>query len=137
MTPVNDCIPTVLKDWSMVGPKAPLVMAMGRPKVKFPLKRGENTPGPEAASLRNVSVPALPPMLLLERFKSTVAAVLVVVMAELAVTLIGLGTGSVLAVRLAFVISDPPARLIVPVPSPTVLVLPSSSPPVLIVVSPL
>src|SRR5438552_4517312 len=104
MTPLKIWSPAVvLNDWRVVVPKAPLVMAMGRAKVKVPEKRGWNTPVPDAASLRNVRVPALPPTELLLRFKSTVAAVLEVVIALSAVRSMGLGIGSVLAVRLAVV----------------------------------
>ena len=67
-----------------------------------------------------VREPALPPMVLLLRFRSTVVAVLTVWIVQSPVTSIGLATGAELGVRDAEVLNLPPARWNVPVPSPRV-----------------
>jgi hypothetical protein len=94
-------------------------------------------PVPETAALLKVKVPALPPMELLVRFKSTVLLALAVVMALSAVTLIGLGTGAELAVREAVVVKVPPDKFNVPVPSPKVEEPVRLMEPLLMVVEPL
>jgi predicted lysophospholipase L1 biosynthesis ABC-type transport system permease subunit len=75
-------------------------------------------------------------MLPLLKFRSTAPAVLVVVIAVLAVRLMGLAIGAVLGVRLPVVFSVPPDKLRVPVPSPNVAVVPTDRVPALIVVGP-
>ena len=64
-------------------------------------------------------MPALPDGTPL-RLRSTVVAVLEVVIAVSAVRLIGLGTGAVVTERVAVVLRTPPLRFSAPVPSPSV-----------------
>src|SRR2546423_9142423 len=91
--PLKVCeVPVLLKEARAVEPKVPLAMTMGRGKLKpLPEKRGWKRPVPEAASLRKVKVPPLPLMLPLLKLRSTVAAVLEVVMALSAVDASRLG----------------------------------------------
>src|SRR5262245_19095523 len=139
MTPLKVwSVPAVLYELSVVVPAAPpFAIPIGRPKLKpLPENLGWNTPVPEAAALLKVILPALPPIVLLLILKSTVPAVLEVVMKLSAVTSIGLATGAELADRFAVELSVP-ERCRVPVPSPRVLVPLILTCPPLIVVSPL
>jgi hypothetical protein len=70
------------------------------------------------------------------KFKSTVLAVLTVVIALSAVTLTGLATGAELADREAVLFKVPPDKFNVPVPSPSVEVLLILMVPLLMVVEP-
>src|SRR5206468_3437142 len=96
-------------------------------------KRGWNMPVPEAASFRNVSLPA-PVTELVVRLTPTVPAALVVDIALSAVTLIGYAIGALVGLRSAVVFNLPPLSFRAPEPLPSV---PSAStlivPPLIVV----
>src|SRR5438445_9356189 len=96
---------------------------MGRLKLKpLPENLGANTLAAVPLALVKVSVPALPPIELLLRFRSMSPEieVLLVAMVLSAVRSIGLATGAVLAARVALVSRVPPERCSAPVASPNV-----------------
>src|SRR4051812_24570871 len=99
-SPENVCdVPVVLNDINLVFPVAPLSITIGRLKLNpLPVNRGWNVSlAPSAPVFLNVSVPALPAMLLLLKFRSTVVAVEVVSTRVSVVILIGFATGAVVA----------------------------------------
>src|ERR1043166_3777812 len=111
-------VPLVLNKSSLVWPVAPLSMTMGPVKLKpAPEKRGSKTSvAASAPSFRRVSWKPPELIALLVKLRLTVVAALVVVTSELAVRVRGLPTGAVVTLRLALVLSLPPAKVSVPEP---------------------